>query len=311
MEDYPKGQLEFEQRFSTERACREYLRQMRWPDGFRCPRCGGSKYWLTRRELYHCTGCSLETSLLAGTILQGSRKPLQLWFRAMWHVTTQKYGANALGLQRVLELGSYATAWVWLHKLRRAMVRPGRDRLAGTVEVDEVYIGGEKKPGKPGRGAEGKALIIVAAQEDGRKIGRIRLLRVPDLSGESLTGAVKAMVEPGSTVHTDGLHSYLALSQAGYQHTITRQKESLGNDPLPRVHRVASLLKRWLLGTYQGAVEPDHLDYYLDEFTFRFNRRTSHSRGKLFYRLVEQAVAIGPVPAKNIRGGVRNPKHNM
>jgi len=303
--------LDFEQRFSTERACRDYLRQLRWPDGFRCPRCGSTKYWLTSRELYHCVSCGLQTSVLAGTILQDTRKPLQLWFRAMWHVTTQKYGANALGLQRVLELGSYSTAWVWLHKLRRAMVRPGRDHLAEVIEVDEVYIGGEKKPGKHGRGAEGKTLVIVAAQEDGRKIGRIRLLRIPDFTGERLVNAVKAMAEPGSTVHTDGLRGYSGLSQAGYIHTITRIKEAVGDDPLPRVHRVAALLKRWLLGTYQGAVEPAHLDYYLDEFTFRFNRRASRFRGKLFYRLVEQAVAIDPVPAKEIRGGSQNAKHNL
>ena len=164
MEDYPTNLLEFEQRFSTERACRDYLQRMRWPDGFRCPRCGSSKYWLTNRELYHCVACGLQTSLLAGTMLQDSRKPLQLWFRAMWHLTSQKYGANALGLQRLLALGSYRTAWVWLHKLRRAMVRPGRDRLSGVVEVDETYVGGQNKPGKHGRGAAGKSLVIVAAQ---------------------------------------------------------------------------------------------------------------------------------------------------
>ena len=310
MEDYPANLLEFERRFSSEQACRDYLLQMRWPDGFRCPRCAGSKHWLTKRGLHHCVACGLQTSVLAGTIFQDSRKPLQLWFRAIWHVTTQKYGANALGLQRVLQLGSYRTAWVWLHKLRRAMVRPGRDRLAGVVEVDEVYMGGEKKPGKHGRGAAGKTLIVVAAQEDGRQIGRIRLCRVPDSTGNCLADAVKAMVEPGSTVHTDGLRSYLELPESGYHHTITRKKEAVGEDPLPRVHRVASLLKRWLLGTYQGAVEPAHLDYYLDEFTFRFNRRTSRSRGKLFYRLVQQAVAIEPVPGREIRGGSQNPKHN-
>jgi len=228
----------------------------------------------------------------------------------MWHVTSQKYGANALGVQRVLDLVSYVTAWVWLHKLRRAMVRPGRDRLSGVVEVDETYVGGEK-PGKHGRGAAGKALVLLAAQEDGRLIGRIRLCHVPDATAESLTSAVKDAVEVGSVVHTDGLHSYSGLSALGYGHAVTRKDEAVGENPLPKVHLVASLLKRWLLGTYQGAVEPAHLDYYLDEYTFRFNRRTSRSRGKLFYRLVQQAVAIEPVPAKKIWGGRPDTKHNM
>jgi len=228
----------------------------------------------------------------------------------MWHVTSQKYGANALGLQRLFGFGSYETAWVWLHKLRRAMVRPGRDRLSGEIEVDETFIGGEK-PGKHGRGAAGKTLVVVAAQHDGRRIGRIRLLRVPNATAQSLTRAVKEAVEPGSTVCTDGLSSYLQLPALGYRHEAIRKEESVGENLLPKAHLVVSLLKRWLLGTYQGAAEPAHLDYYLDEFTFRFNRRTSRFRGKLFYRLVEQAVALGPVPARKIRGGSENTEHNM
>ena len=308
MEDYPANVIDFEKRFSTEQACREYLQQIRWPDGFRCPRCFGSRYWLTKRGLYHCPSCGLQTSVLAGTIFQDSRKPLEVWFRAMWHVTSQKYGVTALGLQRVLDLGSYVTAWVWLHKLRRTMVRPGRDRLSGIVEVDETYVGGEKS-GKPGRGAAGKALVFVAAQDDGERIGRIRLCHVPDATAESLMSAVKEAVEVGSVVQTDGLHSYSGLPALGYRHTVIRKDEAVGESPLPKVHLVASLLKRWLLGTYQGAVEPAHLDYYLDEYTFRFNRRTSRSRGKLFYRLVQQAVWADPVPAKKILGG--GTKHNM
>jgi len=227
---------------------------------------------------------------------------LGLWFRAIWHVTTQKYGANALGLQRVLGLGSYRTAWMWMHKLRRAMVRPGRDRLSGTVEVDETYIGGEK-PGKRGRGAAGKELVVVVAQKDGRKIGRVRLRRVPDASARSLEGAVEEAVEPGSAVCTDGWVGYGGLSKQGYSHDVVREGAEVGENLLPMANRVAGLLKRWLLGTYQGAVRPSHLDYYLDEYTFRFNRRTSRSRGKLFYRLVQQAATVDPVPAKDIEGG--------
>ena len=304
MEDYPRTILSFEERFATEQACREYLYELRWPEGFRCPHCGHAKGWLLARGLTECAGCAVQTSVTAGTIFQDTHKPLRLWFRAMWYVTSQKTGVSALGLQRVLGLGSYETAWVWLHKLRRAMVRPGRDCLHGVVEVDETYIGGER-PGKHGRGAAGKSLVLVAVEEDGAGIGRIRLRRVPNTSAESLCGAVGECVEPGSLVHTDGLSSYNSLRALGYQHEVTRSSVAeVGEDPLPRVHRVASLLKRWMLGTHQGAIQPSHLDYYLDEFTFRFNRRTSRSRGKLFYRLVQQAAAVVPVPQSLIRGGV-------
>jgi transposase-like protein len=303
MEDYPRTILEFESRFASEEACREYLVALRWPEGFRCPACDHCKAWWTGRHLLHCAQCGHQTSVTAGTIFQDTHKPLRLWFRAMWYVTSQKHGVSALGLQRVLGLGSYRTAWAWLHKLRRAMVRPGRDRLHGAVEVDEIYVGGEHA-GKRGRGAAGKSIVVVAAEEDGTHIGRIRLLRLPDVSAQSVCGAVEQSIEPGSLIHTDGLKSYNELGSRGFRHQVLRQGSSeIGEDLLPRVHRVASLLKRWLLGTHQGAVEPAHLDYYLDEFTFRFNRRTSGSRGKLFYRLTQQAVAIEPVPERLIRGG--------
>lgn len=303
MENYRKTLTEFEERFSSESACREYLFWLRWPEGFRCPDCGHEKAWRIGRGLYQCGRCPHQASVIAGTVFQDTRKPLQMWFRAMWHVTSQKYGASALGVQRVLGLGSYRTAWVWLHKLRRAMVRPGRDRLSGVVEVDETYIGGPE-PGKSGRGAWDKALVVVAAEEDGKAIGRIRLCQVTDISSRSLFGAIERSIAPGSTVRTDGLKQYRGLTMKGYVHEVCRQDvvvPSLGDTLLPLVHRVASLLKRWLLGTHQGAVRPSHLQYYLDEFTFRFNRRTSRSRGMLFYRLMQQAIALSPVPAKNIR----------
>jgi transposase-like protein len=299
MEDYPRTLLELEERFATDAACRDYLAQLRWPDGFHCPACGHGKAWRTARGLYHCPRCDHQASVLAGTIFQDTHKPLRLWFRAIWHLTTQKYGANALGLQRVLGLGSYQTAWEWLHKLRRAMVRPGRERLSKAVEVDESYIGGERK-GRRGRGAEGKALVVVAAEIDGPGIGRIRLRRVEDASRESLEPAVEAAVEPGSEVHTDGWGGYWGLRDLGYHHAVVRAEAQVGASPLPRVHRVASLLQRWLLGTYQGAASQRYLDYYLDEYTFRFNRRRSRSRGKLFYRLVQQAAAVDPVPGDAI-----------
>ena len=298
MEDYPKTLMEFERRFCSEEACREYLFQLRWPDGFVCPRCQHKKAWKTDRELYHCTNCGFETSVTAGTIFHGTRKPFQWWFRAMWYMTNQKYGVSALGLQRALGLGSYHTAWTWMHKLRRVMVRPGRDQLSGIVEVDETYIGGGK-PGKRGRGAAGKALVVIAAQLDETCIGRIRLKRVSDASGKSLEEAVKDAVTPGSIVCTDGWNGYNRLEFIGYAHEIIRDEADVGDNLLPKCNIVASLLKRWLLGTHQGAVRASHLDYYLDEFTFRFNRRTSRSRGKLFFRLAQQAVAIDPIHKKS------------
>lgn len=230
-----------------------------------------------------------------------------MWFRAIWWVSSQKNGASAKGLQRILGLGSYETAWTWLHKLRRAMVRPGRDRLAGVVEVDETYIGGEK-PGKRGRGAEGKALVLIAAQMDGKRIGRIRLRRVRDASGASLNPAIQEAVEPGSVVRSDGWGGYNNLDHWGYLREVARKDADVGANLLPCCNRVASLLKRWLLGTHQGAVSHAHLDYYLDEYTFRFNRRTSRYRGKLFYRLIQQAVAIDPVPYSALVKHVRGPK---
>lgn len=220
-----------------------------------------------------------------------------LWFRAIWYITNQKYGANALGLQRVLQLGSYHTAWQWLHKLRRAMVRPGRDRLDGTVEIDETFIGG-KKPGKRGRGAAGKALVAVAAEDmPDNQIGRIRLGLLTDASQDSLSSFVLESAVPGSMIRTDNWDGYGKLPGAGYHRTV------VNSGKMELTHLVASLLKRWLLGTYQGAVRPTHLPYYLDEFTFRFNRRTSASRGKLFYRLVQQAMMVDPAPAATLRSG--------
>jgi transposase-like protein len=304
VEDFPGDLTEFEARFATEEACRQYLFRLRWPDGFRCPRCGGGKYWTLRGVLLQCAACGRQASVTAGTIFQDTRSPLQLWFRAMWWVAAQKNGASALGLQRMLGLKSYEQAWTWLHKLRRAMVRPGRDRLAGTVEVDETYLGGLEE-GLRGRRLEAKALIVVAAQEDGPGIGRIRLRQIADASAASLIPFVEGAVEPSSVVHTDGWLGYKPLEKKGYRHTVTvlRDKEQPPSELMPRVHRVVSLLKRWLMGTHQGAVSHKHLDYYLDEFTFRFNRRRSRSRGQLFFRLVQQAVNIEPVPyAKIIQG---------
>lgn len=293
MEDYPRTLAELEVRFSSEDACREYLFNLRWPDGFYCARCGGEKSWPVRQMLYQCSQCGYQTSVIAGTIFEGTRKPLAVWFRAIWWVVAQKNGASALGLKRILGLGSYETAWSWLHKIRRAMVRPGRDRLSGRIEVDETYLGGLEE-GVRGRQTFKKALIAVAAQEDGKRIGRVRMLRIPDASADSLHSFIVQTIDSGSVVCTDGWEGYTGLKAKGYIHEVRIIKGSgvSAAKLLPRVHRVVSLLKRWILGTHQGAISPKHLDYYLDEFTFRFNRRTSRHRGKLFYRLLQHAMEV-------------------
>lgn len=306
MADYPQTVLEFNDRFHDELACRTYLESIRWPEGARCPRCPQAKVWTMKAPFYRCAACGHDCTVTAGTLFADTHLPLRLWFQAMWYVVNQKSGASALGVQRVLGFGSYRTAWNWLHKLRRAMVRSDRDGLSGTVEMDEVYIGGER-PGKRGRGAAGKALVLIAAQVDGSKIGRIRLTRVADASSPVLSAATRAAVSPGSQVLTDGWSGYAGLPIKGYRHSVVRASAVVGDNLLPRANRVAALLQRWLLGTHQGAVAAAHLDYYLDEFTFRFNRRTSGSRGLLFQRLVEQALALAPVRGEELVGGT-NPK---
>lgn len=300
--DYPRTFQEFDARFSSEEACYSFLRELRWGAGFQCPRClAHAEPWTLGGGLLKCRWCKHRTSLTAGTILEGTRKSVRTWFLVMWFVTSQKLGASALGLQRVLGFGSYETAWTWLHKLRRAMVRPDRDQLSGEIEVDETFVGGVERGG--GRRHIGKkALVAIAAEVRGDGIGRIRLKRIADSSAASLLPFVQSVAAINSTVITDGLPSYMGLTDAGYNHRSKVIKASGRNADslLPRVHRVAALLKRWILGTHQGAVSRDHLDYYLDEFTFRFNRRASKARGLLFYRLAQQAVHTRPAPYRSL-----------
>ena len=302
MEDYPKTMLEFERRFTSDESCREYLYQLRWPDGFVCPKCGHQEFKKTDIGLYRCKSCHFRASITAGTIFQDTRISLCLWFRAIWQVVSQKNGISALGLKRVLGLKSYETTWLMMHKLRTAMVRPNRDRLVGSIQVDEIYIGGPRS-GKQGRGAAGKTLVFVAVESKDGRPGRIRLHKIKDASGASLIPAIKKSVQPKSEILTDDWKGYNGLSSSDYTRTIIRKTAEVGKNLLPLANRVASLLKRWLVGTHQGKPSPSHLAYYLDEFVFRFNRRTSRSRGKLFYRLIQQAVNIGPVKGEEIRGG--------
>jgi hypothetical protein len=220
-EDYPRTLMELERRFSDDSACREYLTGLRWPEGFVCPNCQAHEGLAVRRDLWRCMGCRREVSVMAGTVFQDSKLPLTVWIRAMWQVTAQKNGVSAMGLQRVLGLGSYKTAWTVLHKLRRAMVRPGRERLRGLVEVDETYWGGEEED-VHGRETYEKALIVIASEADGEGIGRIRLRHILDASRATLHGFIAESIEPGATVQTDGLQAYRELK--GYVHDRRIQK---------------------------------------------------------------------------------------
>jgi transposase-like protein len=293
-EDYPRDLMEFEKRFADLEACRNYLERLRWPQGFECPGCCSHQAWRTKRGHLFCRTCKRQTSVTAGTIFNRTKISLPIWFRAVWLVTNQKNGVSALGLQRQLGLACYETAWMMLRRLRGAMIRPGREALSGEVEVDETLVGGVK-PGKRGRGTEGKELVVIGAEINGKKMGRIRMKHILHADSKTLGDFIETSIQKGAKVVTDGWRGYCGIDQLGYRHKAILG-ESVGVDELlPRVHQVASLLKRWLLGTHHGGIDKaHHLEEYLDEFTFRFNRRSSNSRGKLFYRLMQQTMTIGP-----------------
>jgi transposase-like protein len=301
--DYPRNWNEFLDRFASEEACLTYLERLRWPSGFACPSCGvAAEPYRSSRARLMCRSCGRQSTVTAGTIFDKTRTPLRVWLAAAWYLTNQKQGVSALGLQRVLGLGSYETAWTMLHRFRRAMVRPDRERLKGQVEVDETYLAitDREEPISPvGRKSNTSKVLIVIAVEmlQPKGFGRIRLRRIRDDSKECVVPFVQESIEPGAQVRTDGSAAYRSLSKLGYDHERTVM---LGSDvpahvSMAGVHRVASLVKRWILGTHHGSVQPEHLDAYLDEFVFRFNRRTSGSRGMLFYRLLQQAVVTDPV----------------
>jgi len=261
------------------------------------------------RGLWLCQHCRHQSSVTVGTVFENTRKSLRLWFHVMWLMMAQKTGLSAKGLCDGYEFGSYQTAWGWLHKLRSVMIREGRERLKGRVEVDEAYVGG-KNEGPRGRGAVGKTLVIVAVEGiDQEKLGRVRFRCIPEITMECAEKFITDYVEPGSVVVTDGWKSYNRLEKLGYRHERNVQRTG-GEDALNQlnhVHLVISLLKRWLAGTHHGAVKPEHLQAYLDEFAFRFNRRLSSHRGMLFYRLVQQSVLSCPPAIKDFYNG----KHNI
>lgn len=304
--DFPRSAGEFRAWFGTDGACLDYLEWLRWPDGFVCPSCGGHGGWRVGDGRWKCQGCGKRTAVTAGTLFDRRRTPLTVWFEACWEFATAKDGVSALSLQRTLEIGSYATAWSMLHRLRRVLNRPGRDRLRGRVEVDETYIGGCEAGLTGGRARGKKSLVAIAVEAaESRGYGRCRLQVIPDASGATLHAFVTEAVEPGTHVVTDGWRGYTGLPGLGYTHEARNQSEAKRNSVdistlLPGVHRVASLVKRWLTSTHQGAAEPAHLQEYLDEFAFRFNRRTSRSRGMLFYRVLELAVGHDPVRYRDL-----------
>ena len=294
--------------FHTEQACLDYLQKLRWPHEFVCPRCGViSAPVKTSRNRLVCQSCKHQASVTAGTIFDKTRTPLKVWLAAAWYITNQKQGVSALGLQRVLGLGSYQTAWTMLHRFRRAMVRPGRDMLNGLVEVDETFIAiGDKTQtinAKRRKSQTAKTLVVIGVEMlEPKGFGRIRLRRIDDDSERQVIPFVKDVIQAGATVHTDGSAAYRSLKEEGYVHqrSVMLGSQTPAHVSMPGVHRVAALVHRWLLGTHQGAVQPAQLDYYLDEFVFRFNRRKSLSRGMLFYRLLEQAVVTSPVTYQNV-----------
>lgn len=253
-----------------------------------CGKCKSSKHRLKTRSRIVCSSCQTETTVLAGTLFTDTKKPLRLWLHALWWITSQKNGISASGFKNIMGLGGYQIAWAWLHKLRRVMALRDKTKLKGTVEVDETFIGGVRS-GKKGRGAAGKVLVAVAAEVDGKGTGRIRLSVIPDATARSLHGFIRENVEKGSTVITDGWESYSGITTIGYAHQVADDVKN----PVPRAHKAMSLLKRWLLGTHQGRIEKKYLQRYLDEFVFRFNRRRSGDRGKLFKTLLTLGVCGG------------------
>ena len=298
---YPCSLGEFQSWFATDADCLDYLEWLRWPDGFVCPRCENAAGWRISDGSFKCARCTAQTAVTAGTLFDRRRTPLTVWFQVCWEFATAKDGVSALAVKRTLEIGSYQTAWAMLHRLRSVLIRPGRELLSGQVEIDETYIGGQEAGLAGGRAKGKKALVAVAVEiKPPKGFGRCRMRIIPDGSAATLHTFITENVAAGSTVITDGWSGYLGIEAAGYAHDRRSQRaaKALGEDIgklLPGVHRVASLAKRWLLSTHQGAVKVEHLPGYLDEFSFRFNRRHSRSRGLVFLRVLQLATNHDPV----------------
>ena len=301
----PCTHRKFVQQFSDDQACAAFLEQLRWPDGFCCPVCQAiGEPWRQSRGRLVCSACRHQTSVTTGTILEKTRTPLTIWFDAAWHLTTAKNGLSAKTLERTLGT-CYRTAWAILQRFRVAMVRSEREKLTGLVEVDETLIGGAKQGGKRGRGTSNAVVAIAVELMEPMGFGRIRMRHIENASGTNLNAFVCDAIAKGATVHTDGWTGYNGLSGLGYEHkrTILASSGDPAHVSMPGVHRIASLLKRWILGTHQGSVVPEHLQSYLEEFTFRFNRRNSKNRGFVFFRLMEQVVSTKPITVADVTSG--------
>jgi transposase-like protein/Zn ribbon nucleic-acid-binding protein len=312
VEDYPKNFQEFISRFKTDEDCWEYLFSLRWENGFYCPKCNNQKFHLNNRKLAECYNCGHQVSITSGTIFHGTRKPLLLWFHIMWWVSAQKTGVSASNFKDFMGFGSYETAWAWLHKLRRAMVRPNREKLIGEIEVDETFIGGKESgekedgTGKTGRGCAEKIIVVVATECLGKQIGRVRFKIIESATSENLIKFIEENIENKSTIITDGWSGYASLADSENYTHIRKPIQGSGKEAhelLPHVHMVDSLLKRWINGTHQGNISSKNLEFYLDEFTFRFNRKLSTHRGKVFFRLVQQALNSNHTTLKQLIKG--------
>src|SRR3954453_12976646 len=297
---YPAATGDFLAWFSSDADCLDYLEWLRWPAGFLCPECGRGG-WRLSDGRFECSGCGRRTSVTAGTIFDRTRTPLTVWFTACWQFAAAKDGISALSLQRSLEIGSYQTAWAMLHRLRSVLVRPGRERLTGVVEVDETYMGGEE-PGLRGGRAKGKKLLVGIAVErhQPRGLGRCRMAVLPDAKTDTPRAFLADHVEEGATVITDGWQPYRAATAGRYVHQRQPGAGREANTTLPGVHRVASLAKRWLLDPPQVSADHAPLPIPLDEFVFRFNRRRSRRRGLVFYRVLDLAVAHQPLRYRDL-----------
>ena len=303
--DYPQTYREFVTMFADDKSCREFLFKLRWNNNFVCPKCKVSSVpWNQTHERLVCPKCRHQTTVTTGTIFDKTRTPLTTWLEAAWHITTAKNGMSAKTIEQTLGI-SYRTAWTMLQRFRIAMVHTERTKLSGKIEIDETLVGGVDVGGKRGRGSQKSIVIIAVELHDPKGFGRTRMRYIPDASSDSLISFIKGVVQPDSTICTDGWSGYNELKSLDYKHEVTVISHS--NDQahvsMPGVHRIASLLKRWMLGTHQGSLSQEHLQSYLEEYTFRFNRRKSKNRGLIFRRLLEQAVSTSPITKNDLTYG--------
>ncbi len=288
--NFPKTAPEFEARFATEDDCIAYWIKARWGGTPACARCQGTRLWVERDgSLFECADCGHQTSLTSGTMLEKTRKPFKTWFRAVFEVSSRRNGVSAMDLQRILGFGSYKTAWSWLQKIRAALVRPDRERLSEAVEIDEAFVGGKRR---------GKSMVLVATETD----GRLRLAHALTNDAETLKTFADASIAADAAVTSDGHAGYneTALGERNHTMIVQTPAERRVKDSLQTVHWTVSLLKRWLLGTHGGAVTPRHLQAYLDEFAFRWNRRKTNGVGRISARTIEGLVSHAPLTMRTI-----------